>query len=232
MHISIELLYIRLLAVYHVIFMFYSCFLIDTAYSVLIYLIDRSNNDLTCYPAIPTMAVQLYISISTVKRALKELVTAGYIEKAARFRERNRGQSSNLYTLLFIEQTPEPENDNSHAEADRDHIDTLTVREPSKSDAVKYITFGVLAENNKTAILKQSQKEITNHEKGFYRFEDRPTVSALCTPVQVSILPKHTEPQGISGGNAGKNILTVCRFPYYRWTGAESILRPPLNCSY
>lgn len=113
----------------------------DTVHSVLIYLIDRSNKGLTCFPAIPTMAEQLHISVSTVKHALKELLDAGYIRKEARFREKNHGQSSNLYTLLFIEQTSEPENDNPPTETGGDHIDTLTVQEPSKSDAVEYITF-------------------------------------------------------------------------------------------
>ena len=44
------------------------------ALSVLIYLIDRSNKDLTCFPAISTIAEQLHISEATVKRALRELV--------------------------------------------------------------------------------------------------------------------------------------------------------------
>lgn len=73
------------------------------ALSVLIYLIDRSNKDLTCFPSIATMAEQLHISVSTVKRAIRELVEAGYIEKDPRFRM-NRGQSSNLYTLLLFDE--------------------------------------------------------------------------------------------------------------------------------
>lgn len=79
------------------------------ALSVLIYLIDRSNKDLTCFPAIPTMAEQLHISVSTVKRALHELVQAGFIKKNVRYREKNRGQTSNLYILLLRENVPEPE---------------------------------------------------------------------------------------------------------------------------
>ena len=78
------------------------------ALSILIYLIDRSNKDLTCFPAIPTMAEQLHISISTVKRALHELVDAGFVKKDARFRDKNRGQTSNLYTLVQPENVPTP----------------------------------------------------------------------------------------------------------------------------
>lgn len=86
----------------------YASDLKSRALSVLIYLIDRSNKDLTCFPAIPTMAEQLHISVSTVKRALHELVQAGFIKKDSRFRDKNRGQTSNLYTLVLRENTPEP----------------------------------------------------------------------------------------------------------------------------
>lgn len=86
----------------------YQSSLKSRALSVLIYLIDRSNKDLTCFPAIPTMAEQLHVSISTVKRALHELVDAGFIKKEPRFREKNRGQTSNLYILVQPEDVPEP----------------------------------------------------------------------------------------------------------------------------
>lgn len=87
----------------------YESSLKSRALSVLIYLIDRSNKDLTCFPAISTMAEQLHISVSTVKRALHELVQAGFIKKNVRYREKNRGQTSNLYILLLRENVPEPE---------------------------------------------------------------------------------------------------------------------------
>ena len=89
----------------------YASSLKSRALSVLIYRIDRSNKDFTCFPSIPTMAEQLHISVSTVKCTLKELADAGYIQKEARFREKSRGQSSNLYTLLFVQlTTPDDEN--------------------------------------------------------------------------------------------------------------------------
>lgn len=68
---------------------------------VLLYLIDRSNKEHTCFPAVPTIGRELHISISTVKRAMKELVEAGYVVKESRFRAGNGGQTSNLYTLYF-----------------------------------------------------------------------------------------------------------------------------------
>lgn len=85
----------------------------------------------------------------------------------------------------------------------------------------------MIAENNKMAIQRQSHKETANREKNFYHFENRPMVSALCTPVQVSMLPKSAKSQGLPDGTARENILPVCRSPYYWWTGAESILQSP-----
>lgn len=73
------------------------------ALQVLLYLIDRSNKEQTCFPAVPTIARQLHISVSTVKRAMRELVEEGYVKKESRFREGNRGQTSNLYFLFFPE---------------------------------------------------------------------------------------------------------------------------------
>ena len=85
------------------------------ALSVLIYLIDRSNKELTCFPAIATMAKQLHISASTVKRALRELIYTGYVRKDPRFRENNKGQTSNLYTLVFFEKPLETERGENNA---------------------------------------------------------------------------------------------------------------------
>lgn len=81
------------------------------ALQVLLYLIDRSNKEQTCFPAVPTIGKELHISISTVKRAMKELVDAGYVTKESRFRAGNRGQTSNdrwnhffwsIYTIKVI----------------------------------------------------------------------------------------------------------------------------------
>lgn len=82
----------------------------NRALQVLLYLIDRANKEQTCFPAVPTIGRELHISISTVKRAMRELVEAGYVTKKSRFREGNRGQTSNLYTLYFPEEKNMPEN--------------------------------------------------------------------------------------------------------------------------
>lgn len=85
----------------------------NRALQVLLYLIDRANKEQTCFPAMPTIGRELHISISTVKRAMRELVEAGYVKKESRFREGNRGQTSNLYTLFCPKSKEESQNENS-----------------------------------------------------------------------------------------------------------------------
>ena len=70
------------------------------ARAVYMYLKDHVDSEGRCRSGIRTIAAELGLSRSTVKRALDELVKAGYITKEARFDEgRNGGQTSNLYTL-------------------------------------------------------------------------------------------------------------------------------------
>lgn len=68
------------------------------AVSVYIYLADRANKENQCWPAIPTIARELHLSISTVKRALHDLRKNGLIETEQRYRQKG-GKSSLLFTL-------------------------------------------------------------------------------------------------------------------------------------
>lgn len=73
------------------------------AVNVFRYLKDRSNRDNQCFPSIGTIAKDLHISDSTVKRALNDLEKAGFIRRENRFRTYNKktyGKTSNLYTIL------------------------------------------------------------------------------------------------------------------------------------
>ena len=78
---------------------------------VLQVLVLHCNKESECFPTIKTIAAKCGYGISTVKRALDELVEAGYIIKQARFDERIiGGQTSNLYTLCSdAPQPPVPE---------------------------------------------------------------------------------------------------------------------------
>ena len=68
------------------------------AKAVYMYLKDRSNAAGECWPGIKTIARELNLSRSTVKRAIADLTKHGYLKKEPRFRE-NGSSSSNLYVV-------------------------------------------------------------------------------------------------------------------------------------
>ncbi len=68
------------------------------AVSVYIYLSDRANKDGECWPAIPTIATELKLSQSTVRRALRDLRKAGLLQTEQRYRSKG-SKSSLLYKL-------------------------------------------------------------------------------------------------------------------------------------
>ncbi len=63
-----------------------------------IYLFDRADKNGECWPAIPTIAKELKLSESTVRRASKDLKKAELITTEQRYREKG-GKSSLLYKL-------------------------------------------------------------------------------------------------------------------------------------
>ncbi|MDE8333302.1 helix-turn-helix domain-containing protein [Erysipelothrix rhusiopathiae] len=75
-------------------------------YAIYLYLWDRSGWKKSCFPSVKTIAADLGISVSTVRRGIRTLEKNGYIRKEARFRE-NNGNSSNLYTLIEKDATRE-----------------------------------------------------------------------------------------------------------------------------
>ena len=56
------------------------------AVSVYIYLADRANKNGECWPAIPTIAKELKLSQTTVRRALDDLRKEGLLETEQRYR--------------------------------------------------------------------------------------------------------------------------------------------------
>lgn len=70
------------------------------ALSVYIYLMDRANKNGECWPAIPTIASDLKLSQSTVRRALRDLRKAGLLETEQRYRTKG-GKSSLLYKIQW-----------------------------------------------------------------------------------------------------------------------------------
>ena len=50
------------------------------AVAVYLYLKDRANKEGICYPAIGTIARELHLSVSTIKRAISDLEENGFIQ--------------------------------------------------------------------------------------------------------------------------------------------------------
>lgn len=69
------------------------------AIAVYLYLRGRANKEGVCWPAIPTMARELKMSESTIRRALRDLVQEGFLVIEERKRE-NGADSSNMYALV------------------------------------------------------------------------------------------------------------------------------------
>lgn len=66
---------------------------------VYIYLCDRKDKDGKAWPAIGSIARDLSLSRSTVKRAIADLVKAGYIRKEFHKRQNNSSTSNRYYIL-------------------------------------------------------------------------------------------------------------------------------------
>ena len=66
--------------------------------SAFIYLKNHANRQGTCWPDINTIAEELSLSHSTVKRAMDDLVKSGLVKKSSRWRE-NGSLTSNLYWI-------------------------------------------------------------------------------------------------------------------------------------
>lgn len=77
----------------------YEADLTHRAKAVLLYLKDHADSEGKCWPGIRTIASDLGLSRSTVKRALGELYRAGLVVREERWRG-NGSLSSNLYRIL------------------------------------------------------------------------------------------------------------------------------------
>lgn len=119
----------------------YASNLKSRAILVMNYLIYRSNKECTCFPSIRTISKDCHLSINTVKRALDDLVKAGYVQKEARFiDEKNGAQTSNLYTLstgMFVS-----EGINAETETMDNAVSASCQEEP-----IEYVTFNSIAVN-------------------------------------------------------------------------------------
>lgn len=72
----------------------------NRAIAVYLYLRGRANKEGFCWPAVPTMAKELKMSESTVRRGVRDLEKAGFLTVEGRQRE-NGADSSNGYSLII-----------------------------------------------------------------------------------------------------------------------------------
>ena len=70
----------------------------NRAIAVYLYLRGRANKEGFCWPAVPTMARELKVSESTIRRALRDLVREGFLVVEKRQRD-SGADSSNRYIL-------------------------------------------------------------------------------------------------------------------------------------
>jgi len=68
------------------------------AVAVYCYLYERANEKGECWPAIDTIAGEIKLSRTTVKRAISDLKKAGFIETEQRYR--TKGGKSSLKFLI------------------------------------------------------------------------------------------------------------------------------------
>lgn len=181
------------------------------ALQVLLYLIDRANKKHTCFPAVPTIGRELHISISTVKRAMRELVEAGYVKKESRFREGNRGQTSNLYTLFFPGSKAESQNENSEI-CQRDDVIQVNRKQ---NEEIKI----ELSEVETTQCTTECHK--TNYmEKGIDFSEDIKAKKLLNDKCELS-------KEAVYGHSIVSLIKRHHRKKCSMWTGVEVKMIPP-----
>ncbi len=97
----------------------------------------HSNKEGQCFPSIKTIAKECGYSVNTIKRALDDLVEAGFVVKEARFdtERKHGGQTSNLYTLNIVQSK-----DNQNEEpvmAEKQAMDNVTESKEEKADDIE-----------------------------------------------------------------------------------------------
>lgn len=118
----------------------YAALLTQRATLVILYLINRANKELTCFPCVKTIAKECNISPRTVQRALKDLEEYGFLIRESRYHPQG-GQRSNLF-YLQLPQVKKP----SIQTVDFTNLKKMGTSKPSvtgcasKGHALNYIT--------------------------------------------------------------------------------------------
>lgn len=74
-----------------------------SAYALLVYLVltSRTNSNGECWPSLRTIDKESRCSVSSARRAINELVSAGVLTVTRRRRESDGAQTSNIYKVLI-----------------------------------------------------------------------------------------------------------------------------------
>jgi len=102
----------------------YALSLSQRATLVAFYLINRADQENTCFPSVKTIGKECNVSTRTVQRALNDLEEAGFLMRESRFHLQG-GQRSSLYYLIELEEILEQEEDKTEviAEVAIDRVD-------------------------------------------------------------------------------------------------------------
>jgi len=136
----------------------YAASLTKRATLVIFYLINRANQELTCFPSVGTIARECNISTRTVQRALNDLEEAGFLERESRFHERG-GQKSSLYRI----------NEQVVVRSEMEEVDFDSLIEDEKSIVKKADTFEEVKEVESVDTAKENvMRSLLNRvKKGF-----------------------------------------------------------------
>lgn len=64
-------------------------------------LADMAGRDRPAWPSHRTLAIKCNMSVSSVRRHIKELIEVRALDVKQRYKPNNEGQTSNIYTLLY-----------------------------------------------------------------------------------------------------------------------------------
>ena len=65
---------------------------------VILYLINRADKKMTCFPSVNRIAIDCSVSERTVQRALNDLEESGFLSRESRYHELG-GQRSNIFHI-------------------------------------------------------------------------------------------------------------------------------------
>lgn len=145
------------------------------------------NTHQTCFPSLKRIAEIVGRSISTIKRAVRELCKYGAIERAPRYRK-DGGQTSNLYKIAecrFEEITDDEEKTSKdelitgqEVETNREEI----ITEETNTEVT--ISEELIAEQKAVSAEEQQNTDISFSESSIIEAAPATTCAPACTPEQ------------------------------------------------